>query len=174
MDSDIPTKRCSKCGEVKPISEFNRAVNRKPGSLQSWCKPCKAAARKLTYAKNVEMERERGRRYAKKRRTLSAERHYSIKGTWNRNHRDKVNAWNRQRKFSSPTHYQAVYTVSNAVKLGVLPSAKTLVCRKCGAQAEQYHHWSYEPEHWLDVVPVCVECHREIHRQLRAQEEGAP
>lgn len=25
------------------------------------------------------------------------------------------------------------------------------------------HHWSYEPEHWLDVIWCCNKCHRHIH-----------
>lgn len=27
----------------------------------------------------------------------------------------------------------------------------------------RYHHWSYLPEHQLDVVPVCGLCHRRVH-----------
>jgi ribosomal protein S27AE len=34
-------KRCSRCGETKPVSEFNRA-NKRDG-YQDWCKACKAA-----------------------------------------------------------------------------------------------------------------------------------
>ena len=26
-----------------------------------------------------------------------------------------------------------------------------------------WHHHSYAPEHWLDVVPVCRSCHNRIH-----------
>ena len=25
------------------------------------------------------------------------------------------------------------------------------------------HHWSYEREHWLDVIPLCLSCHRKVH-----------
>ena len=26
-----------------------------------------------------------------------------------------------------------------------------------------YHHWSYLPEHWLDVKPLCGSCHQRVH-----------
>lgn len=26
------------------------------------------------------------------------------------------------------------------------------------------HHWSYEPEHRLDVIPLCTTCHAAVHR----------
>ena len=38
-------KRCSKCGEVKPVSEFGKNRSAKEG-LQSWCKVCHNEARK--------------------------------------------------------------------------------------------------------------------------------
>lgn len=39
-------------------------------------------------------------------------------------------------------------------------------CHYCPAQAKQYHHHNgYEPEHYLDVVPICIKCHGEINRK---------
>jgi hypothetical protein len=47
---------------------------------------------------------------------------------------------------------------------GLLPPAKTLLCVDCGAQAQEYHHHNgYEPEHLLDVIPVCRACHGKRH-----------
>ena len=47
------TKRCSNCGEDKPLSEFYvvRAKNNRP---YSWCIPCVSAKNKERYAKNKE------------------------------------------------------------------------------------------------------------------------
>lgn len=55
-----------------------------------------------------------------------------------------------------------------AVLTGELPNIKTLVCVDCGAPAQEYHHHNgYEPEHWLDVIPLCHKCHRNRHRGPR-------
>lgn len=39
------TKVCSSCGEPKPLDDFNRDTRTHDG-LQSWCKPCKAEAKR--------------------------------------------------------------------------------------------------------------------------------
>ncbi len=36
---DLKTKRCSKCGKVKPVSEFNKDKRAKD-KLRFWCKQC--------------------------------------------------------------------------------------------------------------------------------------
>lgn len=42
-----------------------------------------------------------------------------------------------------------------------LPQVSTQTCAECGATAADYHHYlGYEPEHWLDVTPLCRKCHR--------------
>jgi len=53
--------------------------------------------------------------------------------------------------------------VSKAIESGLLAPASGFSCVVCGGEASEYHHESYEPERWLDVVPVCVPCHRAIH-----------
>lgn len=63
--------------------------------------------------------------------------------------------------------------VARAIGRGELPPASA--CSKCGtggvvfingASSVQYHHWSYLPEHALDVMPLCIACHRKVHRGL--------
>jgi rubredoxin len=39
-DNKPQTKRCTKCGEVKPVAEFHKAKREKDG-FQYWCKKCK-------------------------------------------------------------------------------------------------------------------------------------
>lgn len=64
--------------------------------------------------------------------------------------------------------------VGEAMKAGELRYPTT--CCVCGVDARplndtrnpprwtvQYHHWSYLPEHRLDVVPLCMSCHRQVH-----------
>lgn len=69
--------------------------------------------------------------------------------------------------------------VKKAIREGILdgePSHCT-VCARVGTRAEKtskrlstpawtivWHHWSYLPEHHLDVVAVCRSCHNYIHQ----------
>lgn len=41
-------KKCNKCGEVKPVSEFHKSKYTKSG-FNSLCKPCRSEARKIVY-----------------------------------------------------------------------------------------------------------------------------
>lgn len=68
------TRRCSKCGEVKPISGFHRRVDRRPGrrpGFQSVCKPCSLSA---AHAWNREHREKRNaaKRAREKRQRLAA------------------------------------------------------------------------------------------------------
>lgn len=72
-------KQCSKCGETKPLSEFNK-FSRSPDGLAYWCRPCHSLyvrnweldhrdeqkiKRKQYYAKNREREIEEWKKYRK-------------------------------------------------------------------------------------------------------------
>ena len=56
--------------------------------------------------------------------------------------------------------------VNNAIKDGKLPRPDTLQC-SCSEPAKHYHHHKgYEPEHWIDVIPICVKCHRMVEKKV--------
>lgn len=56
---------------------------------------------------------------------------------------------------------QARYTVYNQTRTGKLPRAKDLSCVDCGNMANEYdHHMGYDEENWLNVEPVCYNCHQ--------------
>lgn len=58
---------------------------------------------------------------------------------------------------------EAQAAVARAIRAGALPAASSQPCRCCGESATKHHHWSYLPEHQLDVAPVCNGCHAQIH-----------
>lgn len=63
-----------------------------------------------------------------------------------------------------PEQIKAQQAVKRAIKKGKLPHPGTLQCHYCPNQAKDYHHWhGYEPEHWLDVIPVCKKCHNKTY-----------
>jgi NAD-dependent SIR2 family protein deacetylase len=69
----METKRCSRCGEEKPITEFNKQSDHKD-KLSSHCKACEAkrALNRIDVVKNVDMEHFKGNRecYLAKARKL--------------------------------------------------------------------------------------------------------
>lgn len=56
--------------------------------------------------------------------------------------------------------------VKSALDAGEIQRPAT--CSDCGARERiEAHHVSYEPARWLDVVWLCVPCHRKIHGRRR-------
>lgn len=58
----------------------------------------------------------------------------------------------------------ATEAVRKAVRQGRLAPIRSLKCRDCGKVARHYHHHlGYARTHWLDVIALCVGCHRRRH-----------
>ena len=66
---------------------------------------------------------------------------------------------------ATPAQMQGAHdAVRYAIKRGRLARPTSLPCLDCGSLAAQYHHHrGYERDHWLDVVAVCISCHRKRH-----------
>jgi len=109
------------------------------------------------------------------------EERYAKHAVWVENHRDQQNANQRKHyhekasKEQRRAYYEAhkakwgtsaiaaYEAVKAAVARGDLPPVITVACAHCGAPARNYHHWSYEPAHRLDVIPLCRKCHTLAH-----------
>lgn len=60
-----------------------------------------------------------------------------------------------------PERNAARCAINRLVRLGKIPSARTLTCADCGAPATDYdHHQGYDAENRLNVIPTCRKCHR--------------
>ena len=70
--------------------------------------------------------------------------------------------YDKKRKLRFPHKLKAKAAVMYAIRVGKIPRAKTLKCT-CGKIAHDYHHESYAPEHYLNVIAVCQSCHQSIH-----------
>lgn len=63
------------------------------------------------------------------------------------------------------------YALNRARANGGLPTDPP-ACEVCGVAGERkrkswsvvYHHWSYLPQHFLDVTALCRSCHSKVHR----------
>lgn len=71
----------------------------------------------------------------------------------------------RQRRYQirNPDTRRAAQAVERAVASGRLVRG---ACADCGAVAKHAHHANgYDQDHWLDVVWLCVPCHKERPRK---------
>ena len=150
MATEIISKRCTKCKQTKPLSEFSKQRRTKDG-LKYWCKSCvKACQKAYRQTERGKTTHSKGNvKYFKTPKGKAVKRKDEAK-----------------RKIHNPNYFKAKDAVNNAIKTSRLPRANTLLCHYCPAQAQEYHHWhGYEPKHWLDVVPACIECHKKEHKK---------
>jgi len=64
----------------------------------------------------------------------------------------------REHYHKHPEMYKAKAAVAAALERGDL--VRGTECCSCGEiKPTVAHHWSYEEEHWLDVVWICRRCH---------------
>lgn len=106
---------------------------------------------------------------------MNAKQEYAKK--WRESHRDKKNAEAREyyathreeRNAKKKAYLTANVSLNSARKKLVVEIARgaakasEFMCVGCGKQAQDWHHWSYEPEHQLSVIPLCKSCHKLQH-----------
>lgn len=144
------TKKCSACGQEKPLSEFNKHRGNKDG-LQDKCRVCCSEYNKRHYAANREKYRKRVREY----RDENLENVFET----------------RMRMCEkNPNRKNANEAVLLAVQLGYLD--KPDHCLGCGRPSSESrvtaHHHDYSKP--LEVVWVCSKCHRQLDANRRERE----
>lgn len=159
-------KTCFKCGAEKPLSEFYKHSGMKDGRVNK-CKDCnkrdvienrkKRAEYYKHYDRNRPNHSERVRKQTERTKEL-----YQSCGEF----REKVNATQAAWVNRNPDKRKAHNSVNNAIRDGILH--KPDKCEHCEEVSDkiQGHHWSYEEEHWLDVMWLCPACHGKEHRRL--------
>jgi len=144
MAEQIITKRCWKCKEIKPLSEYHKAKRYKDGH-NNLCKICnleQSSINAKTPKRKASLKQYERTKIGKKVRSKIGKR---FRGRF-------------------PERSKAKDAVNHAVAAGILPKIKTLQCYLCFKPAQEYHHYlGYEPKHWLDVLPACIKCHNKIH-----------
>jgi hypothetical protein len=159
-----PVKKCTKCGNVKPNSEFSPDKRGLYGTV-SQCKDCRRAymAQKRTAKEFVERERENGREYDNKRKQARERQRYDAEYRKSDNFKNAQVKWykrNREQRLAN-------MAVTYAVRSGKLPPANTLMCEvpDCTNQAAHYHHYAgYDKVNRLKVKALCHKCHGETRR----------
>jgi hypothetical protein len=138
-------KTCPRCGETKPLDQFNRDRTQRDGH----CRRCKLCHRKAA----GEWQRGKGKakHAAAVKRWQSGSGRRAMSGA-------KMAAYRRE-----PEKYQARMAVYRAVKSGKLVRPDR--CDDCNVpcRPQAHHHRGYSAAARLDVVWLCDACHRAKH-----------
>lgn len=137
-------KRCSKCHELKPETDFYRDKRATDG-LKSQCKKCHCETSIRT--RDKDKHREANKLYMRRLYKKDTAR---LQEQW-RNHKE-----------SDTEKLHARSILNSAVRHGKIQ--KPMQCQECGAIGKVYaHHEDYnEP---LCVEWLCAECHGKRHRK---------
>lgn len=136
-------KQCSRCRDYLPLASFAKCGT-SPDGLQGYCRECQKITRRDWYRNKGGKQKLRAYHESDHGRTLHSEQA-------------------RRSRRRSPEKIQARNAVGHAVAAGRLPPASEQTCLICRGRSEQYHHWiDYEPQHHLDVIPLCELCHKSV------------
>jgi len=173
MAEQIITKICRTCKQTKPISEFYKDRSRKDG-FRGCCKICayqisKQYKKRYHQTENFKTAQKRYEQSEKgrivRKRFQQSEKFKAQQKRYQQSEKGKAAQKRGQKRYKiqHPKHWKATNAVNSAIRIGRLPRLDSLQCHYCPAQAKHYHHHKdYEPEHWFDVVPVCIPCHNKI------------
>lgn len=157
-------KDCIKCGITKPLSEFYKHSRMKDGHLGK-CKECARLDSRTNREKNLErvMEYDRNRPNKAERNEALKKSH---KERWrsDESFRESVKASKRKWVINNPLKRKAQNAANSALKSGLL--VRKTRCESCGEDKPLHkHHESYEEAHWLIVVWLCSQCHKDAHKR---------
>lgn len=141
-----PMRQCTKCFQEFPATTeyFYRSKAHTAGIMYQ-CKKCHYGRKKEITPNVVARQREANWRKSEKGKAYLA-------------------AKEARKRNKHPEQHRARVAVATEVKFHRMLSIGECSCAKCGAQAEAYHHWSYEKQYRLDVIPLCRSCHNNLHR----------
>lgn len=135
MTTDQRTKPCSKCKQVKPLSEFHRNRSKASG-VDSICKACARSRSKL----RINYHREY--RQTEKGKAAEARRPYNPA-------KKKVN--------------NKINQLVRMGRMPRVSTLRCIECNE--QAQEYHHHNGYGEAHQLDVVPLCRHCHAATRSQ---------
>ncbi len=127
-------KTCTKCQEVKPLSEFTKSGNR----INAHCKTCVAQHGKEWYVQNVEKRAATAKRWMEENKRRISE----LSARWYRNNKDRAKARAHRRR-SAIKAVGGSFTAQEFRALCDRYENKCLCCGKVG---------DLTPDH---VVPIC-------------------
>lgn len=150
----MEVKKCSKCGEAKPLGEFNKD-RRSPDGHQDRCRACFSRYNRARYASDPQRFKEAVRKYQDE-------------------NLENLFVTRMEMCERNPSRKNANMAVDYALKLGYIE--KPDHCLGCGRKSDEAritaHHNDYSKP--LEVVWVCPRCHRHLDANRRMAEGKSP
>jgi len=137
-------KICFKCNVVKPLDQFYKHPQMGDGYLNK-CKECNKNDVKENYIANKQKEG-----YIEKERKRGREKHHRL--------------------YSGKSKHNPLNNFKWKIKYPEKELAK-LKSNKLKKEGFEKHHWSYNPEHYLDVIWLTKKHHMKGHRFIVYDQE---
>jgi hypothetical protein len=141
--SVMKTKRCFKCDKIKLLNEFYKHPQTKDGYLGK-CKSCTKVdvrTRETILLKNTEWHEEEKKR-----------------------HRDKYYRLGYKEKHKPSTENKKRIINKHKKRYPEKVLAKSRTQKTPRTNGCNFHHWSYNPEHYKDIIELSVKDHMKAHR----------
>ena len=159
-------KRCSRCREIKPLSEFNKNKSKKSGYHYT-CKNCMHIYQKRWAEKNKERIKNKNRLWYEKNK----EKAKIFSKAYNEEHKEEIRAYRQSEEYrerAKNRNRKRRLSTNGKTFSGLNKREWTNHCELCGKinKRSHYHHW--DDNNLSKGIWICTRC----HRMVEAYEHG--